>query len=70
MHRPGDGILAQVEVVEADYTAVLRRADLALAAAAVLLAAFVASGVTAAALLVWTQRFVRRLIVAVSNTTS
>jgi len=60
MHRPGDGILAQVEAVEADYTAVLRRTDLALTAAAVLLAAFVASGVTAAALLVWTQRFVRR----------
>ena len=60
MHRPGDGILAQVEAVEAEYTEVLRRADLTLAVAAVLLGAFAASGVTAAVLLVWTQRFVRR----------
>jgi hypothetical protein len=60
MHRPRDGILAQVEAVEARYAAVLRGADIALAVAAALLAAFAAIAVAQAALLVWTQRFVRR----------
>jgi hypothetical protein len=59
MHRPGDGILAQVEAVEELYTSVLRRADLTLAIAAALLAAFAADAAVLVALLLWTQRFVR-----------
>src|SRR5262245_44935608 len=60
MHRPGDGILAQVEAVEALYTTVLQRANVTLAIAAGLLVVFVADAVVLLALLLWTQRFVRR----------
>ncbi|HXM56761.1 MAG TPA: hypothetical protein VOB72_15290 [Candidatus Dormibacteraeota bacterium] len=60
MHRPGDGILAQVDAVEAIYTSVLRRTGLTLAAATVALAVFVGVAVVVLGLLVWTQRFVRR----------
>jgi len=60
MHRVRDGILAQVEAVEARYTVLLRNANINLAVAAALLAVFAALALVLLGLLVWTQRFVRR----------
>src|SRR5262245_12481328 len=59
MHRPGDGILAQVEAVESLYATVLQRANVTLAIAGALLAAFAADAAVLLGLLLWTQRFVR-----------
>lgn len=60
MHRPGDGILAQVEAVEAAYTRLLQRAGRDLAVSTALLAVFAVAAVLVVGLLGWTQRFVRR----------
>jgi hypothetical protein len=60
MHREPDGILAQVEAVGARYAADLQRANVTLAVATGVLAAFAAAAVAVLGMLVWTQRFVRR----------
>jgi hypothetical protein len=60
MHRARDGILAQVEAVEARYTVLLRNANIKLAVATALLAIFAVLAVVLLGVLVWTQRFVRR----------
>lgn len=60
MHSTKDGILAQVEGVERLCAAELNQANLILAIASGVLAAFGLSAVGAFCLLVWTQRFVRR----------
>jgi hypothetical protein len=60
MHGANDGILAQVEVVERLCAAELAQADLTLAIASGALGLFALSALVAMALLVWTQRFVRR----------
>jgi hypothetical protein len=60
MHRPRDGILAEVEAVQAAYAALLRRADITLNVAGALLGGFVVLAVVLTGQLIWTQRFVRR----------
>jgi hypothetical protein len=60
MHRPGSGILAEVEAVEGIYADDLQRDDRQLTVVAALLALFAACAVAVVTLLVWTQRFVRR----------
>lgn len=60
MHRPRDGILAQVEAVEAIYTRLLQGAGRKLGVSTALLAIFAVTAIVAVGLLAWTQRFVRR----------
>src|SRR5262249_2906009 len=60
MHRARDGILAQVEAVEARYTVLLGNANVDLGVATALLAVFAALALVLLGLLVWTQQFVRR----------
>jgi len=60
MHRARDGILAQVEAVQALCDNDLRRANLTLAISQGVLAVFALSALSVLGLLVWTQRFVRR----------
>jgi len=59
MHRPGDGILAQVEAVEGIYATALDRANLTLAVSAAMLTLFAVLAIGVVGLLVWTQVFVR-----------
>jgi hypothetical protein len=59
MHRPGDGILAQVEVLGDLYGTELTRANLTLEVSAAMLAVFAALAVVVVAALLRTQRFVR-----------
>jgi hypothetical protein len=60
MHGGNDGILPQVEAVERMCAGELDQASLRLAIASGALAVFALSALAAMALLVWTQRFVRR----------
>jgi hypothetical protein len=60
MHRPRDGILAQLEAVEAAYTRLLQRTSHDLAVSTALLAVFAATAFSVLGVLAWTQRFVRR----------